>query len=271
MGNSFILKNIILYLFIIIKNTTMKLTLATLLLTILGCFSSLNAQNTIVNSEIGVSLGPTYFQGDFGEADNFKSSTANVGIGFDISYIMDFSDSRYRSPFLTKLADHVKQRLQISYSKIQLEHDPIPVSSTSTQYLNFAAMQGETKILSFSTSSEIYIFSIIKKQYKLEPYFTLGIGYNIASPSISSSLAIPTVYTTGYQKIFIDKQIALSFIYGAGTRYRLKDVDLLFEANMQSFVSDKIDGLDPNVTGDKNNDSTVSFRIGAVFHLDSRR
>ncbi len=234
-------------------------------------FSYTKAQSTIVNSEVGVFLGPTYIQGDFGESGNSKSSTTNVGMGFEFAYIMDFSDSRYVSRFLQGLADHVKQRLQISYSKIKLQHNPIPVGNTSSEYLNFAAMRGETKIFSFGTTSEVYLFSIIKKENKLEPYFSFGIAYNMVSPTISSSLALPTVYTTGTQKIFNDKQNSLSFTYGAGARYRLRGVDLLIEGGMQSFLSDRIDGLDPQIPGDKNNDSSVSFRFGAVFHIDSRR
>lgn len=230
-----------------------------------------NAQNTLVNNEVGVFLGPTFFQGDFGESGNFKSTTANVGMGFEFAYIMDFSDSKLKSRFFQNLAEHVKQRFQISYSKIKLKHDPIPVSNTSSEYLNFGAMVGETKIFSIGTVSEINIFSIVKRPYKLEPYIAIGVAYNMVTPSISSSLSLPSVYTTGSQKIFNTKQNAISFTYGAGARYRLDGVDIVLEGNMQSFLSDKIDGLDPEIPGDKNNDSSVSFRVGAVFHIDSAR
>jgi len=233
--------------------------------------SSIKAQSTIVNSEVGVFLGPTFFQGDFGVAENTKSSTSNVGMGFEFAYIMDFSDSRYQSKFFQNLAEHVKQRFQISYSKIKLKHNPIPVSNTSAQYPNFEAMTGETKIFHFGIVSEVNIFSIVKRPYKLEPYIALGVASNIASPSISSNIPLPTVYTTGSQKVFNNKQNAISFIYGLGTRYRLDNVDLVIEGNMQSFLSDRIDGLDPEIPGDKNNDSSVSFRIGAVFHINGRK
>ncbi len=234
-------------------------------------FYLLKAQNTIVNSEVSVFLGPTFFQGDFGEAGNFKSSTANVGMGFEFAYIMDFSDSRYKSRFFQTLADHVKERLQFSYTKIKLKHNPIPISNTSPQYTNFKDMYGETKIISFGIVSEIYIFSIAKEEYKLEPYFALGLASNLANPTVSSSSTLPTIYTTGNQKIFNKKQNSLSFIYGLGARYRLDDVDLVLEGNMHSFLSDRIEGLDPEIPGDKNNDSMVSFRFGAVFHLDDRK
>lgn len=235
-------------------------------------FSNIKAQNTtIINSEVGVFLGPTFFQGDFGQAESFRSSTANVGMGFEFAYIMDFSDSRIKSNFFQTLADHVKQRFQISYSKVKLKHIPVPVSSTSIEYLNFKAMTGEAKTLSFGAISEIYLFSIIQQKYKLEPYISLGIAYNIAKPNISSSLTIPSVYTTGSQKIFNDRQTALSFSYGAGARFRLNNVDLVVEGYIQSFLSDRIDGLDPEVPNDKSNDSMVSFRLGAIFHIDGRK
>ena len=250
----------------------MKTIKSVVLVIFILVFTTLKAQNTtIINSEVGVFLGPTFFQGDFGQADNFKSSTANVGMGFEFAYIMDFSDSRLKSRFFQTIADHVKQRFQISYSKVKLKHIPVPVSNTSTEYLNFKAMTGEAKTLSFGAISEIYLFSIIRQQYKLEPYLSLGIAYNIAKPNVSSSLTIPSVYTTGSQKIFNERQTTLSFSYGAGARFHLDNVDLVIEGNMQNFLSDRIDGLDPEVPGDKSNDSMVSFRLGAVFQIDARK
>jgi len=234
-------------------------------------FLSVKAQNTVVNSEVGVLLGPTFFQGDYGEAGNFKSATANVGMGFEFAYVMDFSDSRYISKFFQNLADHVKGRLQLSYTKIKLKHKPIPVSNTSPQYTNFKDMYGETKIFNFGIISEIYFRSLMEKKHKLGPYITLGVESNFANPSVSGSSTLPTVYTTGNQKIFNKKQNALSFVYGLGTRYRLDNVDLVFEGKMHSFLSDRIEGLDPQISGDKNNDSMVSFRLGVVFRLDDRR
>ena len=57
-------------------------------------------------------------------------------MGFEFAYIMDFSDSRFVSKFFQGLADHVKQRLQISYSKIKLQHNPIPTSTISPEYFS---------------------------------------------------------------------------------------------------------------------------------------
>jgi hypothetical protein len=243
-----------------------------IILTILTLqFNISKAQNTIVNSEVGVFLGPSYFQGDFGESNNFKSSTSNVGMGFEFTYILDFSDSRYRSKFFNTVTDHIKQRLQLSYTRIKIKHEPIPVPESSTQYNSFKSMFSETKVFSIGTAAEINIFSITKKPYKFEPYINWGVSYNIVSPNVSSSTTLPTIYTTGEQKIFNEKQKAISFIVGAGTRYRLNNVDLVFEGNINSFLSDKIEGLDPNFSSDKNNDSMVSFRFGAIFHINSRK
>ncbi len=249
----------------------MKVLKYALLMIFAISFSKISAQSTIVNGEVGVYLGPTFFQGDYGEADNFKSSSSNVGIGFGIAYVMDFSDSRYRSNFFSTLADHVKERIEFSYAKIKLDHNPIPIKDTHPEYANFEAMKGETKITNLGLISEIYISSITRNASKLKPYLLTGISMSWASPDVNSSMPIPSVYVTGDQKIFLEKQSALSFSYGVGTRYSLDDVDLVLEMNMRSFLSDRIDGLDPEVPGDKSNDSTVSFRFGAVFHLDGGR
>ncbi len=234
-------------------------------------FTKIYAQNTIVNGEVGVYLGPTFFQGDYGEAGNSKSSTSNVGVGFGIAYVMNFSDSRYRSNFFSTLADHIKERVEFSYAKIKLDHNPVPVVDANPEYDNFKAMKGETKITNLGLMSEIYISSISRSPSNFKPYLLTGISMSWASPDINSSMPIPSAYITGNQKIFLKKQSSLSFSYGVGTRYSLDNVDLVLEMNMRSFSSDRIDGLDPEVSGDKSNDSTVSFRFGAVFHLDNGR
>ena len=249
----------------------MKLIKCTIIFVLVIFFNKIIAQNTIVNGEVGVYLGPTFFQGDYGESGNFKSSSSNVGASFGVAYIMNFSNSRYRSELFSTLADHVKGRFEFSYAKIKLKHDPVPISETNPQYANFKEMSGETKITNLGFAAEIYISSIIRNTSKFKPYLILGSSMTWANPDMSSTLPIPLAYTTGNKKIFLDKENAISFTYGAGTRFTLKDVDLVFEMNMQSFLSDRIDGLDPEVSGDKNNDSSVSFKFGAVFSLDRRR
>ncbi len=234
---------------------------------ILFLFNS-KAQNTIINHELGVFLGSNYMQTDYGEAKKFSSATNNVGFSFAGAYIADFSDSRLSSPVFSFLADHVKERLELSYSAVNFEYDGLPIEPTNAEFINYAAMKGNTKMLNLGLFSEIYIFSIREEKYKLEPYFITGFSYSSISPSLETTQPLPNIFTPTNDNVFLNKQKVFSLTYGVGTRYRLDEVDIVFESRFNSFLSDRVEGLDSNVLGDNNNDSQVIFNLGVVFHLE---
>lgn len=249
----------------------MKLFKTLLIVFLFISFANTNAQSsTVVNSEVGVFLGPAFMQSDFGESGEISSSSSNVGFDFGVAYIMDFTKSRYDSKFLTWMSEHYKQRFEISFSKTDLEHDGAPIENGSDLSIaQFEGMTGEVKLFNIGAFGEWYFINLNKASSKLAPYFLTGISYTSAKSSfnfedgiINSPYNILTDFSSD------DKNTTISFTYGLGLRYQLKNVDLVAEGRFQAFNSDDIDGLAPATTGNKNNDSQVLFKIGAIFHLN---
>jgi len=239
-----------------------------LLLLILGISLSSKAQgNLTIDNEVGVFLGPTFMQTDYGEAKQFKSSINNTGFGFAVAYIADFSSSRLNSGFGRGFTEHVKLRGELSYTKANFAYDGKPVEDANSEQARFMAMEGSTKLLSFGVFTEIYFFNLADDK-KLQPYLLMGGSYTSVKPTLKSSLALPSIYLPEEENVFLDKQNVFSFTGGVGTRYKLDDVDILFEYKYNMFFSDRIEGLDADFSGDKHNDGQTIFNIGVVFHLD---
>ncbi len=229
----------------------------------------INAQ-TVINSEIGVYLGPTFMQTDYGEAHNFKSSTNNGGFGYGIAYVAAFSNSKYNSIVFSTISKHLKERFEFSFSKTRFEYDGAPVNNLSSpEYENYKAMKGETKLYNFGLLSEIYFLSL-EHHSKFQPYFITGMSYTSATPSLKTTKPLPNAFLPESDNVFLEKQNVFSFTSGLGFRYKLNNIDFLLESRYNPFFSDRIEGLDANVDADKNNDTQVIFNIGIVFHLDKK-
>ncbi len=244
----------------------MKNLKITMLLGLILSSSFLVSQNMVINDEVGIFLGPTFMQTDYGEAENFSSTMNNTGFGFGIAYIADFSDSRVNSGFGRAFSQHVKLRAELSYYKANFAYDGLPVEGTNSEAARFKAMEGTTRLLNLGLFTEVYIFNL-NNESKLQPYFLGGISYSSANPSLKSSLAYPSIYLPEEENIFMEKQNIFSLTGGLGTRYKLDDIDILFEYRFNAFMSDRIEGLDSDFSGDKNNDAQTIFNLGIVFHL----
>jgi hypothetical protein len=255
---------------------TMKYLKNILLITVLFSLLSINAQdkatdrskNLVIISEVGIVLGPTFIQSDYGENDDFSSDTANSGIGFGAMYVADFSASRYKSKFLSFMTDHMKTRVELSFTKVNLEHTGAVIEE-GAQADRFRAMKGETKIFNIGVYGDFHFLSLTKSKSNFQPYFSSGLVYSSVSPDVVSPQD-QSLLPTAFQNLGddLDTQSVISFAYGLGTRYKLKDVDILVESRFQAFLSDKIDGIDTEIPGDKNEDSLVLFNVGVVFHLN---
>ena len=231
-------------------------------------FQTINAQNTpILNSEIGLFIGKNYMQTDYGEANIFKSAIHNSNLNLGIAYTADFSDSRFDTKLFNFISNHSKTRIELSYSKVKFNYDGNLVDDTNPEYLNFRAMQGESKQINFGIFGEFYLFSL-DKNTKLQPYFLSGISFSSITPKLTSTLALPSIFTPTSENVFLENQRVLSFSYGLGTRYRFKNIDLLFEGRFNPFLSDKVEGLKTNSYGNKNNDSQVIFNLGIIYRFN---
>jgi len=151
--------------------------------------------------------------------------------------------------------------------KANFAYDGRPVDNPSVEQNRFKAMEGSTKLLNLGLFTEIFVFNLTEDK-KLQPYVLLGASYTSVRPSLKSSLPYPSIYLPEEDNIFMEKQNVFSFTGGVGTRYKLDEVDIVFEYRFQAFMSDRIEGLDSDISGDKYNDAQTIFNIGIVFELD---
>lgn len=248
----------------------MKLLKKTLVLMLLSIFTFTFAQDEegiIINNEISVFLGPTLMQTDYGEAKSISSSTSNIGFGYGIAYSADFSNSRPESKSGVIFTKHVKLKAELSYSKASLEYDGAPIENNS-QVSSFKAMKGETKLLNLGIFSEIYLFNL-SNQHKFQPYFVGGISYSSAKPSMNTNETLPSIYLPEKENVFMEKQNSFSLSAGVGSRFDLNDeAGVFFEYRLNTFFSDKIEGLESDFAGNNNNDALTLFNFGVVFYID---
>lgn len=230
-------------------------------------YTTLNAQNIVVSNELGVFLGPTFMQTDYGEAEQFDSSINNTGFSFGVAYIADFSSSRLNSGFGRAFTEHVKLRGELSYMRASFAYDGKPTESLNTESALFKAMKGNTKILSIGIFTEINVFNL-NNDKKLQPYLILGGSYSSVDPNLESSLTLPSIYLPEEDYVFMEKQNVFSYSGGIGTRYKLDEIDIVFEYRLTNYTSDKVEGLESSIAGNKNNDTQTNFNIGVVFHLE---
>ena len=245
----------------------MKKIILTLLFILISSNYLLNAQNTNINNEVGVFLGPIFMQTDYGQAKNFNSSINNKGFGFGIAYIADFSNSKTNSGIKRFFTEHTKLRLELSYSKTNFSYDGKPVENERPQSDRFKSMKGNTKLLNIGVFSEIYPINTVLSEKKLHPLVLLGASYVSAKPSLKSSMELPSIFLPVEENVFLDKQSTLSFTAGLGARYKLDDMDFVLEYRFNMFMSDRIEGLDSDISGDNNNDSASIFNLGVIFNL----
>jgi len=228
-----------------------------------------------LNHEIGVSIGAVSIQSDYGQRGDFASSYGNVGFGIGVNYFVSFDEYRRswneRSTFLK---NHFRLKLEMSYLKDNFRHYGKYIESLSATSIKMAAMRGSTKIYNLGGQLEYLIFDIME-DHKLEPYLAMGIYTVFYDPELESALGdwkdnpslIPRVYQNG--SIHLQKAQTQSFSFGFGTRYRVKrNFSMLADFRWQKFLTNNIDGLDPQIGANKYRDWLLYFQVGAAFKLN---
>ena len=110
------------------------------------------------------------------------------------------------------------------------------------------------------------------------PYITFGVNLAFYSNTLKSDLGdwrtnrklLPEKYQP-LDALKIGSGTALNFTVGLGTRYKLtKKIDLATQLQWQIFLTnaDAIDGLQANVSENKNNELITSFQFGVIYHLN---
>jgi len=229
-----------------------------------------------LNHEIGLSVGATSMQTDYKErANDFVGSYRNVGFVVGASYYLSFSPSAVRWNDRTVfLKNHFRLKLDANYIQNTFAHRgrSIYANSNLVDAAKMAAMEGSTKIYNFGGHIEYLIFDSYYDR-KFEPYLVGGLYYTIYDPEVESKLGdwkdnptlLPEEYLNG--GIHLDQAITQSFAFGAGSRYNVGNLTLFFELKAQRFMSDEVEGLNPQTGDNKTKDWLSSAQFGVIFKI----
>jgi hypothetical protein len=239
-----------------------------------------------ISHEIGVIAGPIEFRSDYGQKDNEKTNTRNLGYSFGILDYLSFSYRNNRGGFFT---EHFRVRNELSYSKTDLKHYGkwVDNNSNSLGTKQLKAMYGSTQLLNFGAQLEFSPFDIHdfeRSNHAFGPYIGLGAQVSYYKATAASTLGELGSPATTFPKYLVpsdgrphgysnESNVVFSGVANIGTRYKLTPMsDLLFNIQVQYFNSDWVDGLNPNkdiYKENAGNDSTVWIALGYIYYLDN--
>lgn len=259
-----------------------------IILTIVAFFGISNiaiAQSDLAQ-EVGIIFGPTTFQSDYGERNNFDTNVGNNGFGIGIVHFINFSANNNRESFFT---EHFKVRSELSFNHTKLEHFGEWVENEKRKNLvrHLRGMHGTSTLVNLGAQLE---FSPFMKIHDFEntigsfsPYVSLGFQVSYYKTKVSSRLGQLGLPVTTYPKYLSpsdgrqfgfssENGVVLSATLGVGVHYKLTTMsDLMFEVRYQGYNSDWVDGLNPNkdiYKENKSNDSQVWFNAGYIYYLE---
>jgi hypothetical protein len=154
-----------------------------------------------------------------------------------------------------------------------LKHRGKYIEDSSTQSQLLKETSGSSKLLNFGGILEICFYPT-SEQRNFEPYASVGGVYSMTTPEFESTLGnieenpnlIPNAYRGG---LFLDKDNASAFVIGAGSRFTNKNgATYLVDFRWQRYFSDKVEGLVPVISGNKNKDWLFYLNFGMIFKLN---
>ncbi len=232
--------------------------------------------------EIGVIAGPVPFQSDYGLRYDFETNKGNVGFGVGIIHYLNFS---YKSECdcyttYTYFNDHFKVRNEISYIDVQLDHFGKWAERDNAGGEFLRRMNGKTTIFNIGTQLEYFPLSIRDFEnggYSIAPYGSIGVQFGNYTPEVNvdySVLPLGHQFRDKYgpDNISEESGSVWSIVMSAGARYKLSAVsDLLVDARWQYFLSNWVDGVNPDdsvYNENKANDWLFFLSVGYIYYLD---
>jgi len=254
-------------------------------------------KGNLFQQEIGANIGVSNFQGDFtsdGAADGLI--TVN-GFSINATHSLYMLPRRYNEGGLLKKLV-LKSNFGYTYGSfnnhgISSGDEPLFLLvngqkdySTTANSTRLGRLTSKTSIISFGTQLEYYFKDVRKyiRKYsrsgdntKFNPYIALGFGLNYVSTTVSyddeaiinnagGNNGLPDHYT--FETIGDVNQLVFSGSIAMGTRYKLNRLyDLVAEMKINSYFSDTVDGVEPDISGNSFSDYNVAISLGVIYHL----
>lgn len=244
---------------------------------------ALSAKAQHLTHDIGVFAGTATLQTDYGQRGEFLSSYGNSSLSFSLVHYLHFFniDTRWDSKgdVFTNLLNHLMIKTELNFmEKEGFQHHGEYAEGNNPSAILLKNMTGTISMISFGFQAEYYFkdFLFPYSDMNWNPYLSLGFKYSNYKNTLKSNLGdwrtditvLPLKYRTP-GNLNVGKGGAYSYVLGAGTRYKLSEkFDLATNFNWQFFFSDAIDGLQANVTENKNNEWLINLQIGVIYHLN---
>jgi len=259
----------------------LKLKNVVLIFCVICITKTLNAQFGF-SHELGAIAGPLQFRSDFGLRDEGETNFGNSGFGVGIVHYINFSYRADCNCYTTDnyFNDHFKLRSEISYNKTNLEHfgrfvDP---SKTSVGAEQLRGHKGVSENLDVGMQIEFYPLSIrdfMGFAYTFSPFVSLGVHYTYYTPEVSTTfgdgdITNPNNFFSGWIPGSVDPSSGTTFsiVASMGVRYKLTKLsDLMLDFRFQSYNDDFVDGLNHQLSFNKNNDWLVWLNFGYIHYL----
>lgn len=237
-------------------------------------------------NEVGIFAGAYNLQSDFGERQNFESTT-NTGLTVGLVHYINFSYRRSYSykNFRNYFNEHFKIKSEISWSNTKLEHFGkwVDEARTSDNAERLRSHTGESNNISIGSQLEFFPFEIreFENGYtNILPFIALGVQYVIYSPEVftdyngSTDISDLNNFYLPWQvdeDPFLSNETGNTFsiVSSIGTRYKITPLsDLVLELRWHYYFSDLIDGLDHKLPSNQNNDWAVSLSLGYIVYWE---
>lgn len=248
-------------------------------------FQTSYAQYGFTN-EIGVFVGAYNLQSDFGERQNFESST-NTGFAVGLVHYINFSYRRNYNfqNFQGYFNEHFKVKNEVSYNQTDLKHFGtwVDASRTSENAERLRSHTGRATNFNIGSQLEFYPFAIRgfeNGSFNFLPFATLGLQYTFYNPEVYTNYNGDSDINN-LDNFYLPWQVdedpflsteagnTLSIVGGLGTRYKLTPLtDLVLELRWQYYFDDFIDGLDHKLPSNQSNDWAVWFTLGYVIYWE---
>lgn len=256
----------------------MKTPITTLLFVIVFVTSS---YGQFLNHDIGVSVGSTSLQSDYGERGNFDSEWRNNGFTFALSHHLSLYNHTIRWDPNDILRNHLTIKTELRYlSNTTLRHfgEWVKPKRQSEGANQLRGMKGTLNKTSVSVNLDIHLKPLEEfvhpyTNIKVNPYITGGVSYSFFNVDVASDLGQGEEFL--FEKfrgdaLVLGKGEALSVQFGLGTKYKIRPkIDLFAQFAYQYFFSDELDGLNAvNDPSNKNNEWLLNFQFGVILHLN---
>ncbi|MGY5355506.1 hypothetical protein [Wenyingzhuangia sp. IMCC45467] len=267
----------------------MKKLLLFILFTLLLTTKSNAQRRFIYQHEFGGEIGISNFQTDFTAKGPADGKLTINGFALNGTHYLHILPRRYGANPIYRHAI-LKTSLGINTSSFDNKsygtgNKPLssPPENTPNNIL-LARLSSKTTILSLDNELQFYLRDIIRflhrynryrNKNKVNPYLAVGLGINYFSSTPTygkdgENLSEKNIYPDKYKASYISKtnSVSLSTNFAFGARYKASPYyDLVAQMGFKYYLSDWIDGVNPDLDSNISNDFNTVISVGFVYHM----